>query len=115
MKITLPYPPTGNLYWRHWRNRVVRSPEATKYRQGVRLRALSQGLRPTTEEVVLSVAMYRPRRMGDLDNSLKVLIDALRGVAFEDDSQVVEIHAIRFEDKANPRAEVTVEPQRRAA
>jgi Holliday junction resolvase RusA-like endonuclease len=30
-------------------------------------------------------------------------------VAFEDDSQVVEIHAHRMDDAANPRVEVRVE------
>ena len=60
--------------------------------------------------MVASVVVYRARRAGDLDNSLKVLLDALNGIAFEDDSQVVEIHARREEDPANPRVEVQIEP-----
>ncbi len=58
--------------------------------------------------VSVNVRVYRPARRGDLDNCLKVLLDALKGIAFVDDSQVVHIHARRYEDKANPRAEVTV-------
>jgi Holliday junction resolvase RusA-like endonuclease len=34
--------------------------------------------------------------------------DALSGVAYKDDGQIVGIYARRFEDKHNPRAEVTV-------
>ena len=42
-------------------------------------------------------------------NRIKVLEDALQGVAFLNDSQVVELTAALAEDKANPRMEVTVE------
>jgi len=44
-----------------------------------------------------------------LDNTLKVLLDALNGCAWVDDSQVVELHALRLEDPADPRVEVRVE------
>lgn len=107
--VVLPLPPTGNLYWRHFRGRTVVSQEARVYRNAAKLRALTQGMRPLSGPVVVSVIVYRKRRVGDLDNSLKVLLDALRGVAFEDDSQVVELHARRCDDPANPRVEVRVE------
>ncbi len=108
---TIPYPPSGNTYWRHNRGRTHVSDEARKYRRGVQMRALTQGLKPLAGPVCVSIALYRPARRGDLDNSLKVLLDALRGVAFQDDSQVEELHARRFEDKYNPRAVVSVEVQ----
>ena len=38
---------------------------------------------------------------------MKVLLDSLTGVIWEDDSQIVEIHAYRYEDKNNPRVEIT--------
>lgn len=110
MKLTLPYPPSANRYWRVWRGRPVLSEEARSYKQGVKLRALTEGLRkPPSGPVVLSLVVYRPRRAGDLSNRIKVLEDALEGIAFEDDSQVVEIHARREEDAANPRVVITVE------
>lgn len=117
MKLVLPYPPTANLYWRVFRGRPVKSEAARKYQQGVRLRWLTSRRNgdPSTAltgPVLLTVAVFRPSRRGDLDNTLKVLIDSLKGIAFVDDSQVVELHARRFEDKANPRAEVTVEAWR---
>jgi crossover junction endodeoxyribonuclease RusA len=110
MKLTLPMPPSANRYWRIWRGRAVISAEAKAYKQGVKLRALTEGLRkPLGGPVVASLVVYRARRAGDLDNSLKVLLDALNGIAFEDDSQVVEIWARREEDPANPRVVITVE------
>lgn len=64
---------------------------------------------PIAGPVMVSVTVYRKRRAGDLDNYQKVLLDSLKGIAFEDDSQVVEIHALRLEDPSNPRVEVRVE------
>jgi Holliday junction resolvase RusA-like endonuclease len=43
-----------------------------------------------------------------LDNTAKAVLDALRGQAFEDDSQVVELHMFRGDDKERPRCEVEV-------
>lgn len=90
VKVTLPYPPSVNRYLRFspkgW---AYTTPEAKRYKQGAKLRALTQGLRPIPErEVVLSIAVYRPQKRGDIDNVLKVLLDSLIGVAYVDDSQI---------------------------
>lgn len=111
MKVTLPYPPSANRYWRHGRGRTYVSEEAQEYRQAAKLRALTAGMRPLDGPVVLHVTVFRPQKRGDLSNRIKVLEDALIGVAYADDDQVAEIHALRLEDKANPRVEVRVEPQ----
>lgn len=108
MKLTLPYPPTANLYWRKWRNRIVKSAEARDYQRHVSYMLGPIG--PFTLPVRVSVLVYRPRRRGDLDNTLKVLLDALKGIAYVDDSQVVRIEASRLEDASNPRVEVEVLP-----
>ena len=110
MRVTLPYPPTANLYWRVWRGRPVKSTEARRYQEEARRSATSQGMRPLSGDVSVSLRVYRPRRIGDLDNAQKVLLDALKGVAYEDDRQVTEIHAIRLDDKERPRVEVVVRP-----
>lgn len=111
MRLTLPYPPSGNRYWRVFRGIVVPSQEAKTYKASVKFRAMNQDVfEPLKGEVVVSVAVFRPQRSGDLDNRLKVLLDSLRGVAFADDKQVVELHARRYDDASNPRVEVTVEP-----
>lgn len=112
MRLELPYPPSANRYWRHVGSKVLLSAEARAYRLKVQLLAKSQKsiLRPLAGPLSVFVDVHRPRRAGDLDNSLKQLLDALRGVAFEDDSQIVELHAFRHDDKQNPRAVVRVEP-----
>lgn len=109
MTITLPYPPSANRYWRHNRGVTHRSTEAVDYINTVGALCLAARVRPTAGPVVVSVDIYRPAKRGDLDNTLKVLLDSLRGYTFVDDDQVIEIRARRFDDKDNPRAEVRVE------
>lgn len=106
--VVFPYPPSANAYWRHNRGRTHVSDEARKYRNAVKLMALAAGWRPQEGECSVVVDVYRPQRRGDLDNTLKVLLDALRGAAYRDDSQVKTISASRHDDKARPRAEVSI-------
>lgn len=106
MRAVLPYPPSANRYWRTFRNRTVVSDEARKYKALVKVELSKWPL--LAGPVALIAHLYRPQRSGDLDNRLKVLGDALNGVAWSDDSQVVEIHAYRHDDKARPRVEVEV-------
>lgn len=107
-RITLPYPPSANVYWRHNRGRIHRSQEAEEYIKQVGLLCMVEHLQPLETHVYLSMDFYRPARRGDLDNLLKVTIDALRGYAYVDDSQITELHAMRYEDKADPRVVVFV-------
>lgn len=105
-------PPSANRYWRVFRGRPVVSEEATAYKRQVRWLALQQlrqrPLRPLSGPVSLSVVACKLRGNADLSNRIKVLEDALQGVAFEDDKQVVELHAYRAEgDEA--KVVVTVE------
>lgn len=108
IRLVLPYPPSANRYWRNFRGNVVTSAEARSYKLEVAYLAKHVGIEKLGGPVVVFVDIYRPRRVGDLDNRLKVLLDALQGVAYDNDSQVVEVHARRFDDKQNPRAELEV-------
>ncbi len=110
MRLTLPYPPSINHYWRVVNGRPIKSREGREYMLKTQAIARAQlgAVAPFAGDVIVTVDVFRPRRIGDLDNTLKVLLDALRGVAYVDDSQVVSIEAQRYDDAADPRAEVTV-------
>lgn len=110
MRLVLPYPPSANRYWKTWRGRTVKSAEARAYALAVGMLCRAARAKPLAGPVVVSIGVYRPRRAGDLDNRIKVTLDSLRGHAFEDDEQVVELHAYRHDDKARPRVEVEVSP-----
>lgn len=107
-RFTLPWPPSANRYWRNVRGHTVVSSEARDYKLRAAWEARIAVDEPLSGNVILTMDFYRPRKSGDLSNRIKVLEDALNGVAFNDDKQVIEIHARRFDDKHNPRVEVEV-------
>lgn len=106
--IVLPYPVSANRYWRHYNGRTVVSEDARAYKAGVWLQAQHAGMRPFAGPIAMYVHVYRARKVGDLDNSAKVLADSLNGIAYQDDSQIVEWHLWRHDDPRNPRVEVEI-------
>ena len=52
---------------------------------------------------------FPDHRRVDADNCCKSVLDALNGIVWRDDSQVVELVVTRGIDRACPRAEVVVE------
>lgn len=113
LQLTLPYPPSVNKIYAHG-GRMRRSDAYESFRQGAKLRAFTQGARPLHGDVSIRMALFRPRRIGDIDAPVKGLLDALNLVAWLDDAQVVELHVLRFDDPADPRVSLTVEGKRYA-
>lgn len=106
--IVLALPPSANRYWRYGPNGVHVSEEAENYKAGVKWKALHQHMQPMAGNVAVYVNVYRAQKRGDLDNYAKVLCDALKGIAYQDDAQIVELHMWRHDDRDNPRAEVEI-------
>lgn len=109
----LPEPPSANRWWRNFRGRMVKSGAARGYQAGVAAQVMLNGWLGRTGvlfsgPVWVSIVWYRGRKSGDLDKRLGVLLDALQGSVYANDSQIVKLWAERLEDKANPRVEVTV-------
>lgn len=110
VNLILPLPPSSNRYWRtivaKGRALTFVSDEAKQYKRMVKESAGLETL--IYSEISVTLKIFRPQRSGDLDNRLKVLFDALQGVVYANDSQIVEIHAFRYEDRPRPRVEVTI-------
>lgn len=52
--------------------------------------------------------ILRPSKKPDIDNIVKLIADGLNDIAYKDDTQIVEMQAMKFySDK--PRVEVTIE------
>lgn len=90
--VTLPYPPSINHYWRHFRGRVVTSQEGRAYREDVCALLAGGGVRkpPSGGRIALCMDAFPPdRRRRDLDNIQKPLLDAMQHAGvYEDDSQI---------------------------
>lgn len=106
--ITLPFPISANRYWRNFNGRMVISPEARAYKEAAAWTARAAGIEVIAGDVAVTLRVYRPAKRGDLDNTVKILLDSLNGIAYNDDSQIVRIVAERYDDKRNPRVEVEV-------
>ena len=101
VRLNLPYPVSANRYWRIWRNKAVRSAEATAYKSVVRRIAQEAGVMPSEGSVAVWLRLipkaYKDgsanKMVIDLDNALKVTLDSLQGIAYENDKQVRRIAA----------------------
>lgn len=103
VRLSLPYPPSTNRYWRNWRGRMVIAKEAREYKARVAEHAALDDVR--TIDGWISLRLYlRPKarkterhqepdshRVLDIDNACKIALDALQGVLYADDKQVVRI------------------------
>lgn len=114
-RLELPYPISANRYWRNYRGRMVVSAEATRYKrevalawdqsravQGVWKRAHTVPLADMRMELVIHPKKPKrktlaPIRCLDVSNCIKIVEDALQGIAWENDKQLVEIVARRGE------------------
>lgn len=103
MRISLQfdYPPSANRYWRCFRNRMVPSADATKFKRHVKAVAQLAGCEMTLENVVVEVILQPKLTLKgvasgtciDLDNALKVTLDSLQGIIYENDKQIRKIVA----------------------
>lgn len=90
---------------KHYPLRVL-SDEGREYKQTVA--DIADGTKPFIGDVWVTFRWYRPRRVGDLDGIFKIILDGLKGFAYQDDKQVARIYADRFEDALHPRVEVEI-------
>ncbi|HEU6456448.1 MAG TPA: RusA family crossover junction endodeoxyribonuclease [Roseateles sp.] len=127
IRLTLPYPISANRYWQSFvprgatRALVHLSTEAKAYKKQVAGLCFAAGIsKPIAGRVAVTLQLYphrpldwqkRQRQHGaawddtvqciDLTNAEKVLMDALNGIAFEDDKRVFRYSAERMEPDAD--------------
>ena len=101
-------PPSLNSAYKKYRNRIVLSNRAKEFKQIIadtswdpfdKLRG------PVKLDVTFQ---FKGKRKRDLDNYLKVLIDSLKGIYFEDDDQVYEVVARKEIDCQQDRTEIRI-------
>ncbi len=117
MKLILPFPPSVNHYWRHFRGRMVISREGRAFRQNVCALLAGGGAggarRPPSDgRIALAMDAFPPdRRRRDLDNLLKSTQDSLAHAgAYEDDSQIDLLTVARCNPVPGGQIVVRIEP-----
>jgi crossover junction endodeoxyribonuclease RusA len=101
MILNLDYPVSANRYWRSFNGRMVKSAEANDYQRHVSLVARAYGAEMINGPVKIWVTLMPKLNADgseskvciDLDNCLKVALDALQGIAFDNDRQIRRIVA----------------------
>lgn len=111
VSITVPLPPSANRLTRRMGRRMVKSDEARYFAAQVSEIGRLDGLTPLVGRLAATLTVFREADRGDGDNRVKACLDALQGVAYANDKQVVMhlVDASRF-DKLNPRVEIQVWP-----
>lgn len=97
----LAYPPSTNRAWRLTNGRMVQHQTVKAWKQAAAWTARASGFRPLAGPVAVRATLHpRMTKAGqaskvrlDADNALKLVLDALNGVAYADDKQAVEVTA----------------------
>ena len=102
-------PPSVNHSYRAYRGRVVLSARAREFKQRV-ADNLPADFNKITGKVKLEITFsFKDRRKRDIDNYLKVLLDSLKGLAFEDDDQIYELTVKKHIGCASEGGDIWVE------
>lgn len=136
IKLTLPYPISANVYWRSFvpkhqsRAVTIRSREANDYKALVAEKCRQAGITgPIAGRVEVAIRLYpqRPQdwekrvrknpdswdddvRCIDLDNANKVLFDAIKGIAIDDDKWIRRLTSERMEPDGEARVVMVIRP-----
>ncbi len=89
-ELELPYPPSLNHYYRRVGPRTLISKKGREYRERISGYLAVQGIDPFLGPLQVQIELYPPdRRLRDVDNTLKALLDALeKGGAYHNDVQI---------------------------
>ena len=127
-KLILPFPPSTNTLYRTTKSGgIYKTKEHGVYFNAVHSIIQGKKIKPTQEDVELTICLFRPAKRGDIDGPLKTLFDALEQPTalvpvsgskkkkrvvtskyglYVNDSQVTDLHIYKRDDKDNPRVEV---------
>lgn len=110
LRLTIPGPPVGKGRPRMTRRGHAFTPEKTRSGEDIVKRlARGAGFQPLAGRLAVRVHFYCDTVRGDVDNFVKLVTDALNGIAYEDDSQIDVITARREFDWERPRTELEIE------
>ena len=113
--IELPYPPSVNTYWRRGRFSTYLSPKGREYKGLVADIVAEKNIEKLGDARLRMTLVIRPRskRVFDIDNLAKSVLDSLcEAGVYDDDSQVDELHIIRGEGIKGGKVVVTIEVMR---
>jgi crossover junction endodeoxyribonuclease RusA len=102
---------TNHLYKPTGRG-IYLTPEGKALKEDYGWQAKSQwDAQPLKGALEVGIKLYfSDKRRRDWDNWHKLSMDALTGIAYEDDSQIEIAHVEKFIDSESPRIEIYIKP-----
>lgn len=98
MTFDFPYPPSVNAYWLQSGKRRYISKRGVEFKKNVheilRKNHATFGDKPVEVSIIL---FPRDKRLLDIDNCCKAILDSMNGVLFDDDQQVWKLTVERGE------------------
>jgi crossover junction endodeoxyribonuclease RusA len=92
--LTLPWPPSSNVYYRRAGHRIYLSEQGRKYRERVAAIFAEAGIKQYGR-LAMFASLYPPnKRKFDCDNRIKALQDALQFAGVFDDDEQIDALAI---------------------
>jgi len=111
LQFQLPFPPSNNRYYRNVNGRMIISREGREYAQRVAgiIRTVTDD--PFLDGIVVNIKAHMPdKRRRDVDNMLKVPLDAMQKAGlYGDDSQIVRLGIEKIHSTQPGRLEVLIE------
>ena len=113
----LKYPVSANRYWRNFKGVMVRSAEAKAYKSYIAFKYFYEPESMFDGDVSVTIELLpkltkkgeASKTVIDLDNGIKITLDALNKIAYEDDKQIKRINAYYGKPVENGGVIVTVE------
>lgn len=114
--LELPYPVSTNVYWRTFRNIQIISKAGKAFKKEVWATYCTK-IKPSDFSYKASVTLHPKlskagkahKRIIDIDNCFKCILDSLIGIVYHDDKQVKMINASYGDPKINGGATVIIE------
>ena len=110
--VKLPYPPSMNMYWRHFRGNTVLSKAGKEYKTAVAECVVAQEIpKFGTKRLEVTLFLYpRSKVVTDLDNRLKAVLDGLEEAGvYDNDAQIDVLMIQRGEQRKGGGVDVMIE------
>ncbi len=89
--ITLPFPNSANTHWRHGRGITYLSASGRAFRDAVKEATKLYGEKAPEGRLTISIDLYPPnKRIIDIDNRVKPLLDALTHAGIIQDDSLID-------------------------
>ena len=110
MTLTVELPPPLNATYRMGHGMMYKTKEMKDWQEmvGWEYKRHHTSLRWLTDPLYVGITMFL-KRDRDIDSSLKGVLDALQGIVYTNDKQIVHLNVRKEVDVKNPRLEIEIE------